>query len=125
MTKIALPHWQGRVSPVFDVARQVILAEVSAGAFLRRGNLVLGAEDPQCRSVLLASAGVEVLICGAISWPFEIALSAAGITVVSQICGQVDNVLRAYATGRLDQSHYFMPGCRRLRNGGQRRGGEG
>ena len=67
MIKLALPHWQGRVSPVFDVARQVILAEVSAGAFLRRGNLVLGAEDPHCRSVLLASAGVEVVICGAIS----------------------------------------------------------
>ena len=113
MTKIAIPHWQGRVSPVFDVAGRVALAEFVSGGVLRHGDLLLGSEDPQARSVVLASTGVKVLICGAISCCYELALTAAGIGVTSQICGEIDRVLQAYADGRL--SYYRMPGCRGCR----------
>jgi len=109
MTKIAIPHWQGRVSPVYDVAGRVLLADVVSGNIIRQGELLIGVDDPQSRSLLLASAGVEVLICGAISCPFELAVKTAGITVISQICGDLDLILRAYAAGRL--GYYRMPGC--------------
>ena len=125
MTRIAIPHWQGRVSPVFDVAGRVLLAEIDAGGITRGGELLLEVEDAAGRSQLLRSAGVEVLICGAISWPFELAVTSSGIAVISQICGELDVVLRAYASGRL--GYFRMPGCRGRhgsgRFGGGRRGG--
>jgi len=119
MARIAIPHWQGRVSPVFDVAGRVLLADIISGEIICGGDVLLGVEDPHNRSVLLSSAGVEVLLCGAISCSFEVALTAAEISVISQICGQVELVLQAYVSGRLDR--YQMPGCRGGR--GQGRGG--
>ena len=119
MTKIAIPHWQGRVSPVFDVAGRVLLAEVVSGEILCHGDLLLEAEDPHGRSSLLSSARVELLICGAISCSFELALAAAGIGVISQICGDIELILPAYAADRL--SYYRMPGCRAC-HGQARRG---
>lgn len=109
MTKIAIPHWQGRVSPVFDVAGRVVVVEFVSGSMLRHGDLWLGSADPQARAVALSAAGVEILICGAISCCYELALTAAGIEVLSQICGDTDRVLHAYTEGRL--SYYRMPGC--------------
>ena len=111
MTKIAIPHWQGRVSPVFDVAGQALLAEVGSDGINYCGDLRLGAEDPQHRSILLGTSGVEILICGAISCPFEVAIRATGIVVISQICGDLEIVLKAYSEGRLGHRHYSMPGC--------------
>ena len=121
MTKIAIPCWQGRVSPVFDVAGLVILAKLEGGLIVRQGELALGAEVPQSRSAILAASGVEVLICGAISCCFEWALRSASIEVISQICGEIEQVLQAYANGQLNYCR--MPGCRAGR--GQPRHGHG
>ncbi len=121
MTKLAIPHWQGRVSPVFDVAGRVLLVEVTGGVAVHCGDLVFGSEFAQDRSRLLCSAGVEVLLCGAISWPFELAVTSAGIVLISQICGNLDAVVSAYISGRL--GHFRMPGCRGHRGGGGRGGG--
>jgi predicted Fe-Mo cluster-binding NifX family protein len=110
MTKIAIPHWQGRVSPVFDVAGRVAVSEFISGGVVRHGDILLESDDPHVSSAALSSAGVEVLICGAISCCYERALTSAGIEVISQICGEIDRVLDAYAEGRL--SYYRMPGCR-------------
>lgn len=126
MTRIAIPYWQDRVSPVFDVAERVLLAEVEGGVVTRCGDLLLESDSAHDRSQLLRSAGVEVLLCGAISWPFELAMTGSGIMVMSQFCGALDAVLRAYAAGRL--RYFRMPGCRGRRGfgrcgGGQRRRG--
>lgn len=110
MSKIAIPHWQGRVSPVFDVAGRVALAEFVSGEVVRHGDLLLASADSQARAAILVSAGVEVLLCGAISCRYELALRSAGIEVISQICGEIDRVLQAYTQGRL--GYYRMPGCR-------------
>lgn len=123
MTRIAIPHWQGRVSPVFDVAGRVMLAECDAGMIRRSAELLLETEDAHARSLLLRSAGVEVLICGAISWPFELALTSSGIVVISQICGELDVVLSAFAAGRLQYCR--MPGCRGRHGAGLCGGGRG
>jgi predicted Fe-Mo cluster-binding NifX family protein len=122
--KVAIPHWQGRVSPVFDVAGQVMVVEVNGGIERGREDVVLDVEDPQARAARLSQAGADVLICGAISWPLEMAVSAAGIQVIPQTCGDVESVLAAFVDGRLGQDAFLMPGCcgrRRLR-GRHRRG---
>jgi predicted Fe-Mo cluster-binding NifX family protein len=127
MTKIAIPHWQGRVSPVFDVAGHVLLVDVSASGLTVLGDVGLGTEDPQQRAALLAAASIEVLVCGAISRPVEAAVKATGIEVISQVCGGIDQVINAYVSGRLGQRYFVMPGCygRRCRRGGHRGGRDG
>ncbi|MGC9455198.1 MAG: NifB/NifX family molybdenum-iron cluster-binding protein [Phycisphaerae bacterium] len=125
--KVAIPHWQGRISPVFDVAGNVLVVDVSDGAEQARQDIAFDSEDPQLRAARLARTGADVLICGAISWPLEVALSAAGIEVIPQTCGDVEQVLSAFVHGRLRQNAFLMPGCcgrrRRFRGRHRQRGG--
>lgn len=119
---VAIPHWQGRVSPVFDVARQVLLVAVGPTGERTSRDVALPCDDPQERATFLAGTGAEVLICGAISRPLEMALAAAGIRVIPQTCGAVSDVLDAFFTGELTGGAFRMPGCcgRRRRRQGRR-----
>ena len=123
--KVAIPHWQGRVSPVFDVAGNVLIVELSGGAELGRRNVTFDTETMHDRAARLAGTETDVLICGAISRPLEIAISAAGIEVIPQTCGDVDQVLAAFAGGQLNEGAFLMPGCcgRRRRFRGRRQHG--
>ena len=109
--RVAIPHWQGRVSPVFDVAGNVLLVDVADGKEQARQNVAVEAEQPQARASLLAGHGAAVLICGAISWPLEMALASAGIEVIPQTCGDIEQVLAAFVNGQLQQDAFLMPGC--------------
>ncbi|MBN2563281.1 MAG: dinitrogenase iron-molybdenum cofactor biosynthesis protein [Phycisphaerae bacterium] len=115
--KVAIPHWNGRVSPVFDVARHVLVVEVNEGVEEARWDVEFNVEDPRRRAGRLTEVGANVLVCGAISWSLEMAVSAAGIRVIPQICGDVPRVLTAFIDGRLGQDTFLMPGCCR---GGRR-----
>jgi len=123
--KVAIPHWQGRVSPVFDVASNALVVEISDGVEHARQKVALDAEDPQLRAARLAQTGTDILICGAISWPLEMALSAVGIDVIPQRCGDVEQVLAAFIRGQWRQDAFLMPGCgarRRMHRARRRRG---
>jgi predicted Fe-Mo cluster-binding NifX family protein len=113
--KVAIPHWQGRVSPVFDVAGNVLIVELNGGTELGRRNVTFDAETMHDRAARLAETGADVLICGAISRPLEMAISAAGTDVIPQTCGDVDQVLAAFAGDQLDKGAFLMPGCCGLR----------
>jgi predicted Fe-Mo cluster-binding NifX family protein len=124
--KVAIPYWQGRVSPVFDVAGNLLLVDVADGQEQTRENVAIQATHPQARASSLSEHGVTVLICGAISQPLEIAISTWGIEVISQTCGDIEQVLAAFLGGQLSQEAFLMPGCcgrRRRLKAGRRRGG--
>lgn len=124
--KVAIPVWQGRVSPVFDVAGQLLLVELVEGVETFRRKCRLADAEPQRRAAQLAEFRVEALICGAISRALEALLAENGIQVYGRVCGDVDDVLGAFVAGRLSDSEYAMPGCcgqkRRRFRGGCRRG---
>lgn len=123
--RVAVPHWQGRVSPVFDVARNVLVVEIGGSGDPVRQELALDGDDPRSRAMRLVESGAEVLVCGAISRPMEQAVLAAGIEVIPQTCGEIECVLAAFLDGRLGQGEFLMPGCcgrRRRRMGCGRRG---
>ena len=111
LMRIAIPQWQGRVSPVFDVAANLQLVEVDGAREVGRREVALTATDPARRAQQVAQLPADVLICGAISWPFEIALSSAGVRVIPRTCGEVEEVLQAFASGRLTDKAFLMPGC--------------
>lgn len=119
--RIAVPDWQGRVSPVFDVAGQVLLVDLDeegGGDPLRES---LASAAPQERVRRLAELGVEVVVCGAISWPLEALLVASGIRVIRLVCGGVQEVVQAFREGRLEDGQFAMPGCCRKREQGRKR----
>ena len=124
--KIAIPTWQGRVSPVFDVAEQTLLISLNGHEESSRCIESLRSTTPAKRAERLAELGVDVLLCGAISWPLEMLLVTGGIKVISLVCGDVEEVLRAFCDGSLKNEQFAMPGCcrrmRRGRNRGWRRG---
>ncbi len=109
--KLAIPIWQARVSPVFDVARHCAIIELEDGAERARTEVSVMEEDAAERTSRLVVLGVETLICGAISKTLEMMLLASGITVIPRICGDADEVLRAFCRGTLDDDRYVLPGC--------------
>ena len=123
--KVAIPHWQGRVSPVFDAATRLLVIEMADGHECDRVEVPLAGSDPAQRAKELARSEAGVLICGAISWPLEMAISSEGIEVIAQVCGQIEEVLSAFLEGRLADPAFLMPGCcgqrRRFRGGHGRR----
>lgn len=108
--KILLPDWQGRISPLFDAAGSVLLVEIENNREVRRTTHSLQGDLLQrVRGIL--GLGADVLICGAISGQLERMLRADGLQVVSNICGAIDDVLRAYQGGVLFDTQFLLPGC--------------
>ena len=110
--RIAVPYWQGRVSPVFDVARNILLVEVQNGLELRRNKKPLVQKDLLGRAKRVSQFGVDVLICGAISRLSELTLSSLEVKVIAYICGPVEDVIKAFLSDRLTENSFLMPGCR-------------
>ena len=122
--KVAIPTWSGRVSPVFDVARVLLLVDFDGDAEAHRQEAALEETEFAARVRRVAQLGAEVLICGAISMPLEAMLVSAGVRVIPHTCGPAEDVLRAFASGRLTDEAFLMPGCcGRRRRRGRRRGG--
>lgn len=120
--KVALSTWQDRISPVFDVARQLLLAEVQNSRVISKVFLALDPNmDWESRVEHLAKSEIDVLICGAISSSLEPLLQARGIQVISHVCGPVDDVLRYFIRDGLADRRYQMPGCRGSRRCGAER----
>lgn len=110
--KVAIPHWQGRVSPVFDVAGNLLMVEFENGCEVRREEVRLAETDGFARAAGVACLGADVLVCGGISAPIEARLSAAGVHVIGFVCGAVEDVLAGFLAGELGGPAYLMPGCR-------------
>lgn len=123
--RVAIPAWNRRVSPVLDVARHLLVVDVETNAEVARSQVDLNETHLTARFKRICELGVEILICGAVSKPLEAALLSAGVRVVPQTCGPVEDVLRAFLSGQLTDEAFLMPGCcgRRRRRRGRARGG--
>jgi predicted Fe-Mo cluster-binding NifX family protein len=118
--RVAIPQWQGRISPVLDSASDLLMVDVEAGQEVRREARQLGRADPLARAQEIANLAVGTVICGAISAPMEARLVSAGVRVIGFTCGTVDEVLEAFLKGELASRTFVMPGCQgwRRRQGG-------
>lgn len=109
--KIAVPIWKERVAPVFDVAREILLAETRAVNEHNEAKEILKGELPVQKALQLVELGVDILICGAISRPALAMLTGYGIRVVPHVVGRATEVVQAWSLGRLESDLYRMPGC--------------
>jgi len=108
--RVAVPVWNGRVSPVFDTAGRIIIANIDGETVGASEEQVIGEMSPQGRVRTLSDLGVQVLICGGISRPLAALAAAAGIRLSPWVAGETDEVLRAYVEGRLSARQFMMPG---------------
>jgi predicted Fe-Mo cluster-binding NifX family protein len=111
--KIAIPVWQDKISGVFDFADKLTLAEIQDRTEKSRVELPMPDEPISQKAGRLKELDVDVLICGAISKPLAFLIISSGIKIIPFVSGEFDEVLRAYMDGRLTDSRFLMPGCRR------------
>lgn len=124
MMKIAIPTWNGRVSPVMDTARQLMIVEQSKGHEMSKTVVEVPVMGVSNLARFLTSLHIDVLICGAISHQLEQMLVATGMKSYPWCGGDVDEIIAAYSGGFLHSEDFLLPGCRhRGRGGGRRRRG--
>lgn len=111
---VAVTVWNNRISPVFDSAQALLVAEIHGSEIV----------DAVVRTVqtsifdrflsLLAEQNVQVLICGALCEAPALLIEKQGIEVISFVTGEAENVLESYLNGN-DLAEFAMPGCGRGR----------
>lgn len=112
--KTAFIIWDGRIAPVFDIAREVCLVEFTGGQSVAEKMLAL----PLQAVAWLQGQRVDRVVCGAISRLLQEQLVAAGITVAPFVAGELRQVIEASLNGTLSDAAFAMPGCcgrRRMR----------
>ena len=110
-TIIAISDWEGRVSPVFDVAGRLFVVHIAADHSTVRRHERLSEQTPLDRARQLAGWQINVLLCGGISGGLRALLEQAGVTVIPHVCGGVEDVLQAYMENQLSDNRFVMPGC--------------
>lgn len=128
MFRIAIPIRDGFVSPAFDFARRLLVVEFGDSLETQRFERELAPEPNAQRAARLMGLQVKLLICGAISRDLAQWVLEAGIEILSYVSGPIDEVVKAYAEGRLAEPRFVLPGswpgarngfhrCRRRRRG--------
>jgi predicted Fe-Mo cluster-binding NifX family protein len=109
--KVVLPKDGDRISPVLDAARSFALVTAGSDGVFNRKEVVIADEDPVTKVKRIAELGADVMICGAISWPLETMLTSAGMRLIPNTCGPLDEVVAAYFAGELTEQAFLLPGC--------------
>ena len=109
--KAAFAVWSGRISPVFDVSRRLLVVEVQNGTIVARTEEPLLDEHPIGKIRRLVQLGIETLVCGAISRQLADLASVQGIRTIPFTAGEVEEVIEAYLSGALPKREMTMPGC--------------
>ena len=115
--KIAILVWEGRIPPLFDVAKQLLIVDAEDGKELGRCEIPLKEGWPSNRVSQLVESAAEVLICGGISRSLVDSLRSSGITVISQIQGRAEQVLGAFLNGDFPSPRFAMPGATAVSQG--------
>ena len=109
--KVALTAWENRISPVFDSANTLLIAEIENSKIIERRyesfNPAMVARLPD----VFQRLEIDTLICGAISKFFSEMIHISGITLIPFIGGNLDEILDRYAKGQRIVPDYLMPGC--------------
>jgi predicted Fe-Mo cluster-binding NifX family protein len=109
---VAISVWNGRVSPVFDTSRCVLLIDADQTGSTRKGEHFFANHLDYLKIRELVNLGVDVLICGAVSKRMAAGLVSTGIAVIPWVSGMVDEVVSGFLDGSLNSDCFSMPGCR-------------
>ncbi len=108
--KIAITTWGNRVSPVFDSAATLMIAEVKNLKVISR---IFEAFNPKNTTQILSVLNnnkIDVLICGAITDIQSKPIEQSGVKLISFITGNADEVLISLFKKSHKISDFLMPG---------------
>lgn len=106
--RIAIPVWNGRVSPVFDVARHVHVFDVATEPPAIQRSRTVEVEKP---AATMAALDIDVVICSAISLIQEAELRKSGVKVISGVCGPAEEIAADFVAGDASLARFRAPGC--------------
>ena len=112
MIRIAIPIFQSRVSPVFDTCTQIMLVDFDKDIEIERKEVYLDELSISERVALLQKLHVITVIRSGISDLLHNMLKNAKITLIDGVAGEVDQVVSAFMSNRLDEPRFHMPGYR-------------
>jgi len=93
MNRIAIPVFKSRISPVFDSCSRVLLVDLEHNRKINRAEIPFKDLSVLERLSMLARLGVTNVICAGISQSFHDQLTAAKISPITGIVGEVGEVL--------------------------------
>lgn len=96
---------------MLDTAKRFALVAAGSDGALSRKEVLIADAHPVTKAKRIAELDAGVLICGTISWPLEAMLTSAGIRVIPNTCGPLDQVAAAYFAGDLTEQAFLLPGC--------------
>ena len=109
--KIAITAWGNRVSPVFDSARTLLVAEIINRSIQNQTFEAFQPDKIMELTEFLQKEKVPPLICGAISTQPANTIVNENIRLISFVSGNAMDILNAFAKrNTIDQTH-MMPGC--------------
>lgn len=106
---IAITVWGNRISPVFDSAQTLLVAQIENHKVIKKSHETFNATG-SCWVENLKKMEVSVLICGAISERPADTIARSGITLIPFVTGNARQVLELYLSNKPVSAAYFMPG---------------
>lgn len=110
--KTAITVWGDRVSPVFDSAQKLLIAEIENKKITSRRYEPFDPDLLYRLTERLNELNIGVFLCGAISTIPANTIEHSGVELIAFISGNVDEILQEYAKGRPIIPTYLMPGCK-------------
>jgi predicted Fe-Mo cluster-binding NifX family protein len=108
--RLAMSIHDSFIATVADFAYALMLVDVENGVETSRETVDFRTRIIPAKVAILDENRVDVFICGAVSRPFAAMVVHCGITLIPFISGSVEDVTRAYLSGNLTDSRFFMPG---------------
>ncbi|MBF0363447.1 MAG: NifB/NifX family molybdenum-iron cluster-binding protein [Oligoflexia bacterium] len=99
---IAIPEFNGMVSPRFDFAEKILVVQIVEDRISKK-IVYLGKMSLVERKDRLLKENVEVLLCHGIPCCQKIFFESAGIKVYSMISGLIDGVIEAFISNNLEK----------------------
>ncbi len=108
--RIAIPVWGNRVSPLFDTAGHLLVLDMVEGVEQSREIFKLEDPVPMHRITFLIEQKIDVLLCGAITKELYACFDSEKIKIIPFICGNVEQLITAFAKGNHIRELFGMPG---------------
>lgn len=108
--KIAIPVWENRVSPVFDTSTHILVADIKENRLVSKEIISLQGITLYQRIELLHKLRIRTFICCAVTRPLLESILGKNIKAVSNICGDIDQILDAVCKGKDIKALFSMPG---------------
>jgi predicted Fe-Mo cluster-binding NifX family protein len=113
--KVAIPRYEGRISPRFGFMEDILLVEIERERILSREIIPVERYLPIEIPEILVQKGVGVVLTGGINLQFQEMFRERGIEVIWGLIGTPEEALEAFCMGRIATDMGRLKGRKRKR----------